>query len=233
MEALPKLERALSPLEGYFRRREALFARIRSAQRLPSLLLHMTAVTVFCSAVYGLTVGYYAGGWQILYDAIKFPCVLLATLALCVLALYMLNSLVGARLSLRQTAAVVLAALFATTTILLALTPPLAFFMLTSPENYDFVVFINLVALVMAGVVGVSFAIQATSAVHEEEVVRKRCLRLMRAWMLLYGLVGAQMLWMFRPFFRQTEVFIRPLGEGGNVFEAFGRLLISLIKSLG
>ena len=54
----------------------------------------------------------------------------------------------------------------------------------------------------------------------------------MRAWMVLYGLVGLQMLWLLRPYFRQTEVFIRPLGEGGSAFEAFGRLLLSLLRNL-
>jgi len=77
-----------------------------------------------------------------------------------------------------------------------------------------------------------AFAIQATTKVHDDKVVRARCLKLMRAWMVLYGLVGLQMLWLFRPYFRATDVFIRPLGEGGSAFEAFGRLLLSLINNL-
>lgn len=50
--------------------------------------------------------------------------------------------------------------------------------------------------------------------------------------MVLYGLVGTEMLWLFRPFFPQTDVFTRPLGEGGTVFEAFGRLVLAILTSL-
>jgi hypothetical protein len=216
----------------YLVEREELFARIREARDLPALLLHMSLVALLFSALYGLATGLYAGGWQVLYSTVKMPWLLLVTAALCLLALYMLNSIAGARLSLLQTTAIVLSALLATASLLLALTPPLCFLMLTSLRNYYLVIFLNLAAISLAGAGGVSFAFQATAAVHEDVAVRARCLQLMRAWMTLYGLVGLQMLWLLRPYFRQTDVFIRPLGEGGSAFEAFGRLLLSLLRSL-
>jgi hypothetical protein len=231
-EARPDTTRSWHIVRTYLVEREALFARIREGRELPALVLHMTAVSALFSATYGITVGLYAGGWQVLYNAMKFPWLLLATFALCMLALYVLNSLVGARLSLLQTAAIVLSAILATATLLLALTPPLGFIMLTSLRQYNFVVFMNIIVICIAGAGGVSFAIQATAAVHEHPGVRQRCLKVMRGWMVLYGLVGAQMLWLFRPFFRQTDVFIRPLGEGGSVFEAAGRLLLYIIRQV-
>lgn len=216
----------------YLVERESLFARIREGAELPSLLAHMVLTSALFSALYGIAVGVYAGGWQIVYDAVKFPWVLLATLALCVLALYMLNSLVGARLTFLQTTAVVLSAILVTSTLLLALTPPLAFIMLTSLHEYRLVVFLNDIVIAVAGAGGVSFAFQATAAVHGDPLVRARCRRVLWAWMVLYGLVGTQMLWLFRPFFRQTDVFIRPLGEGGTALEAFGRLVLTILKGL-
>jgi hypothetical protein len=221
-----------SSFRHYLGERAALFARIRDGDRLGPLVVRMTLFSVLLSALYGLAVGLYAGGWQVAYNTVKMPLLLLATLGLCILALYMLNSLAGAWLSLSQTAAVVLSAVLVTTFLLAAMTPPLAFLMLTSIESYYLVVFLNLVVICIAGAGGVSFSLQATAAVHEEPVVRSRCLRVMRAWMVLYGLVGLQMLWLFRPYFRHADVFIRPLGEGGNAFEAFGRLIVSLLGDL-
>jgi len=209
--------------------REALFARIRDGRELTRLMGGMAVASALFSALYGLTVGIYAGGWQVVYNAIKFPLLLLATLALCALALYMLNSLVGARLSLSQTVAVVLSAILVTATLLLSLTPPLGFIMLTSLRDYQLVVFLNLIVVSIAGAGGVGFAFQATAAVHTDPEARRRCLGVMRAWMVLYGLVGLQMLWLFRPFFRQTDVFIRPLGEGGSAFEAFVQLVVTVV----
>jgi len=114
----------------------------------------MTAVSISLSALYGLTVGLYAGGWQPLYNMIKFPWLLLATLLLCVFVLYMLNSLAGSRLSLLQTTGVVLSAVLVTATLLAALTPPLGFLTLTSLQDYSLVIFVNLVAICVAGAAG-------------------------------------------------------------------------------
>jgi len=231
-QARPNQSSVWRVVRTYLVERESLFARIRDSRELPALLTHMTLLSAAFAALYGLTVGLYAGGWQILFNTVKLPMFLLATLALCVLALYMLNSLAGARLSLLQTTAVVLTAILVTSTLLLALTPPLCFIMLTSLQDYHLVVFMNLIAICLAGAGGVAFASQATASVHQDAAVRHRCLRVMRAWMVLYGLVGLQMLWLFRPFFRQTDVFIRPLGEGGTAFEAFLRLLLTILRRL-
>jgi len=166
--ARPKHSSIWRVVRTYLVERESLFARIRESQELPTLLVNMTALSALFAGLYGLTVGLYAGGWQILFDAIKFPLLLLATLALCVLALYMLNSLAGARLSLLQTTSVVVSAILVTAALLLALTPPLGFIMLTSLRDYHLVVFMNLIALCLAGAGGISFAFQATASVHQD-----------------------------------------------------------------
>ncbi len=221
-----------SPVRTYLVERERLFARIRAGEGLRALIGRMTLASTLFAAAYGVTVGLYAGGWQPLFNAIKFPGMLLATLVLCVLALYMLGALIGSRLSFAQTAAVVLSAILATTTLLLSLTPPLGFLMLTSLEDYSFVVFVNLVAIVICGGAGARFALVASAAMHvDSPQIRRRFLSLMKGWMILYGLVGLQMLWLFRPYFRETDVFVRPLGE--SAFEHGWKLLLSVLAHLG
>jgi hypothetical protein len=224
--------RSWSLARTYLVEREALFERIRSSRDLPALVLRMTGVAALLSALYGFTVGLYAGGWQIFYNVVKLPMLFLATLALCVFALYVLNSLAGARLSLLQTAAVVLTAIVAATMLLASLAPPLGFLMLTSLQDYQFVALINLLVGCLVAAGGARFAFQAAAAAHADEAVRARCLGVMRIWLFIYGAVGLQMVWLFRPFFRQTEVFIRPLAEQSNAFEAFLALLLSVITRL-
>lgn len=220
-----------SPIRTYFVEREQLFERIRARDDLPALIAQMTAASALFGAAYGLTVGLFAGGWQPLYNAVKIPGMLLATLALCVLALYMLAALIGSRLTFGQIAAVVMSAILVTTTLLLSLTPPLGFLMLTSLEDYAFVIFVNLVAIVVCGLAGARFALQASAAMHPDQPVpRRRLVTLMKAWMALYGLVGLQMLWLFRPYFRETDVFIRPLGE--SAFEHAGKLILNLLQQV-
>lgn len=212
-----------------FRRRAGVFAAIRSDAAARTLAWRMTAYIVLFAATYGLVIGIYAGGWQAVYDAVKLPWVLLATLALSVALLYVLNALAGARMSVMQTLSVVLAGMLSTVTLLLAVLPAVAFLMFSGRDNYHFAVLINVIAFAIAGACGARFAMEATAVIHDEESVRRRCLAVMRAWMAVYGLVGLQMAWLLRPYFRQTEVFIRPLGEGGSVFEALARLVLRVV----
>jgi len=225
----PAQVRALLPLGGVvgslFHRRAELFAALRSDAAARALVLRMTAYVVLFAGAYGLVIGIYAGGWQVVYDLVKLPWVLLATLALSAASLYLLNALAGARMSWAQTIAVVLTGLLATVTVLLALLPVVAFLMFSGDRDYYFAVFINVVAFAIAGWCGARFAMEATAAAHEDERTRGRCLAVMRWWMAVYGLVGMQMAWLLRPYFRQADVFIRPLGEGGSVFEALARLV--------
>lgn len=215
-------------VQRYLIERERLFGRIRTGVRLPELIGQMIVISTLFAAAYGVTVGAFAGGWQPLLNAIKFPSALLMTFVLCVPALHLLGPRFGSRLSLAQTAAVVLSAIVVTTTLLASLTPALGFLMLTSLSDYSFVVFVNLVAIVACGACGARFALIAASSVQwESPEFLERFSRLMKAWMLLYGLVGLQMIWLLRPYFRQTNVFIRPLGE--SAFEHAWKLLLNVL----
>ncbi|GEM_PF-6507978 len=217
-----------TPVRRYLVERDRLFLRIRTGVRLHELIGQMIVISTLFAAAYGITVGAYAGGWQPLYNAIKFPTTLLATFLLCVLALHVLGSLVGTRLSLAQIASVVLSAIVVTTTLLASLTPALGFLMLTSPGDYSFVVLVNLIAIVACGACGARFAlIAASEAQWEPPKFLARFSRFMQAWMLLYGLVGLQMLWLFRPYFRETSVFVRPSGE--SAFEHGWKLLLHVL----
>ena len=216
-------------VRGLFISRARLFAALRVEASARALVRRMTAYIVLLAGAYGLVIGVYAGGWQVAYDALKLPWVLLATLALSAGSLYVLNALAGARLSVAQTAAVVIVGLLATVTVLLFVLPVVAFLMFSGSDNYRFAVLVNVAAFAVAGWCGARFALEATAAVHEDPVLRRRCLVAMRAWMWVYGLVGLQMAWLLRPYFRQTDVFIRPLGEGGSIFEAIARLVFQVL----
>jgi hypothetical protein len=215
-------------VERLFRRRGDLFAALRSEGTARALAARMTAYVVLLAGLYGVVLGIYAGGWQTLYNTVKLPWVLLATLALSSASLYVLNAIAGARMSVAQTVVIALTGLLATVLLLVSLLPVVAFLMF-SGANYRVTVLTNVVAFAICGWYGARFATEAMSAMHEDEAVRSRCVGIMRAWLWLYGLVGLQMAWLLRPYFRQTEVFIRPLGEGGNVFEALVRLVLHVI----
>jgi hypothetical protein len=215
-------------VERLFRRRSDLFVSLRDERGVRGLALRMAGYVVLFGGLYGVVLGIYAGGWQTLYNAVKLPWVLLATLALSAASLYVLNAIAGARMSVAQTVAIALTGLLATVMLLVSLLPVVTFLMF-SGSNYSVTVLTNVVAFAICGWYGARFATEAMRAMHDDDTTRRRCVAVMRAWLWLYGLVGLQMAWLLRPYFRQTEVFIRPLGEGGNVFEALVRLVLRVV----
>ena len=54
---------------------------------------------------------------------------------------------------------------------------------------------------------------------------------LIRWWVVLYALVGAQMAWLLRPYFTATDVFIR--ARAGNVFVTVAQTLAELALGKG
>ena len=60
-----------------------------------------------------------------------------------------------------------------------------------------------------------------------------RFLRVMTAWMWVYGLVAQQMAWIFRPHFNATTCFMRPLQSGGSALESWFSMLFSALHRGG
>jgi len=48
----------------------------------------------------------------------------------------------------------------------------------------------------------------------------------------MQGLLGAQMLWLFRLFSRQTDVFTRSIDAGGGAFEAYAQVPLTIVTEL-
>jgi hypothetical protein len=126
--------------EALLHSRDAVFADIAAGRNLRQWTLGMLSATIVLMAGYGLTVGLYVGGRMVFYNAVKFPWLLLVTFALCLGVLYVCNALLGVRLGLMQTAAIVRCVITVTATLLASLAPIAAFFMFTGGEHYAFIV---------------------------------------------------------------------------------------------
>ncbi len=72
----------LKVAEDLLRRRREVLAKIKSGENLNSFLLNANLATILFAAIYGATMGAYAGGLQILYDVIKIPLLLLYPVSL-------------------------------------------------------------------------------------------------------------------------------------------------------
>ena len=227
----PGLLGQLSLVDWLLKHQAHVFDDILGERDVMRYLVDSMVVTILGGAFYGLVVGISIGGWQILYDPVKMPWVLVFTLALCLPSLYIFSSYAGSRLSLGQTCAIAATATAVVATILIGFAPITWFFMFTAPDEYQFGVLVNVLVFGVAGFFGLQFLFRAAHAVDPKRDGPNAIERVLLWWVALYAVVGAQMAWLLRPFFNQTDVFLR--ARSGNFFEAVLRLLGDFLKSRG
>ena len=209
-----------------FTQRERLLHALRTGEGLPEMVRRMAIASLLCALLYGSVLGALTGGWQVVSSPVKFPLILVGTGALCAGALYVLLALAGARLDWLQVTCLALCSVTASGLTMAALLPISAFwsfvFHIGPASSRAAVTLVHCAAFLIAGVVGTRFGLEITQALFPE----RRVLRVMVAWMWVYGLVAQQMAWLFRPHFHATDVFMRPLSSGGSALETVVRILL-------
>jgi hypothetical protein len=203
-------------------------------------------VAVLLGAIYGFFMGWFSvssgrdsGVMQMVASTVKLPALFLLTLFVTFPSLYVFNALVGTRLRFTACLRLLVAAIVVNLAVGAALGPILAFFTL-STTSYHFMVALNVVLLGIAGFTGLGFLLRtlhrltATATPSEYPPTEPLARReppsaagfVFYVWVVIYGLVGAQMGWLLRPF----------IGHPGMPFEWFrakeGNFFIGLASAL-
>lgn len=203
---------------------------VRTGETLPLRVFVPWAVAL--GAVYGFFMGWYAltGGKSdairhVLAVMIKLPMLFLCTLLVTFPSLYVFNAMLGSRLGFRATLRLLVATIVVNLAIAASLGPILGFFTL-STSNYGFMVLLNVALLGVAGLVSIGFLIKTLASLGYtapepgdvpplmgEGTPRREGagMWLFVVWIFTYGIVGAQMGWILRPF----------IGAPGQPFELF------------
>jgi len=207
--------------------RAAIWTSLRSTGDWP--IGAAAVLNVVMAAFYGFVMGSYRltahDGWkQAISGAIKVPCLFLLTLVICLPALYVVSSLLGSSLSLRQLTGILMASFLVTTMLLAGFAPITAFFML-SARHYAFIKLLNVVFFTIATGTGVGVIAGAVKTMGSQDQAAHRTL--LRFWFLIYAFVGTQMAWILRPF----------VGDPGTGFAVFrnigGNFYTDVIRSIG
>jgi hypothetical protein len=197
--------------------------------------------------------------WQVLASMLKVPLLFYLTLLVTLPSLYVFNALVGSRLSLRDVVRLLIASVGVNVTVLASLGPIVAFFSVCT-TSYPFMVLFNVAVYAVAGLFGLRFLLQtlhrlnvaAGSAPPNQahpgeawgdaesagplEPVRNRAVAehvktVFRLWVIVFGLVGAQMGWVLRPFIGNPDIpFTLFRHRESNFFMAVMRALASLFS---
>lgn len=206
-------------IERILRDREGLWRQIASEDQIVPLIKRMFVSSTLALASYGVVLGLSNSARQAISSAIKLPILFLLTLAICLPTLYFFNLVLGSRLSVRQSLAMVLVAITVSAMLTLAFAPISLFFLITAP-NYDFFKVLNVAILTLTGFVGLRFLVSGMRRMNELDAERRLGsevvvpaagairaaeppvrMSLLYVWIVLYGFVGTQLGWTLRPFF--------------------------------
>ena len=165
----------------------------RSARR--SLVWALAA-----SAVFGATLGAYGhSAAQVLSSTIKVPLLLLGTTALCFPTFHVLQGLRATKvLSLGQSLALHAHALCMSAVVWAGLSIPL-FFLVATTQHYALAQALALSVGASGGIVGALRLEYGYRRLCQEKTVARRAIVLV-PYVAIYGLVGAQLAWVLRPF---------------------------------
>jgi hypothetical protein len=143
-------------IERILRDRQGIWQQVVEDRGLPRLTGQMLISCGVALAVYGAVVGSFHSVLMALTSAVKLPLLFLVTLAICLPTLYLFNLVFGARLSIRQSLALVMVALTVTSMLALAFAPISLFFLITAPD-YNFFKLLNVAILALSALVGLRF----------------------------------------------------------------------------
>jgi hypothetical protein len=222
-----------------------------AGSEVPVAAGRLTWVVVVLCMIYGACMGTFAilspkgpGPAQVLSSMVKVPLLFYLTLVVTLPSLYVLNALVGSRLSFGSVFRLLSASLGVNVAVLASMGPIVAFFSACT-TSYPFMVLLNVAVFATAGFLALGFLFQALQrlsvappsedavlgaspgeglvAVHPPTDPRPshRVRTIFRIWMVLFGLVGAQMGWVLRPFIGHPDLpfaWFRP--RQSNFFEA-------------
>ncbi|NEP19072.1 MAG: actin-binding WH2 domain-containing protein [Leptolyngbya sp. SIO4C1] len=193
------------------RDRKTFLEEIHKDIRLQSKILSLLVASCLFFAVYGAIIGSSSSWLQMISSAIKLPALYLVTLIICLPTLYFFDILFGSQLNFRQYSAMLMTAVSVISVLMFSFAPIVLFFLI-SIQDYNFFLLLNVAVMALTGAVGIRMFYQGMrSIVGKEAAGDKLRNRLLKGWLVLYGLVGCQLGWTLRPFF----------GAPGEPFQIF------------
>jgi hypothetical protein len=194
---------------------QAFYESIQRNEELRLKAFSLFVSTVVFLSIYGFMIGLSHSWLQALSTAVKMPLLFLLTLAFTLPALYFFAlALLNIQFSVAQAGVVVLSGIGVAAFLLLGLSPVALFFTLTS-SNYSFFQLLAVVFVAMSGFTGLYYVLRGFAWVDKNHELTSNSIgnSLLRAWVVLYGFVGAQMTWRLSPLIgdpKEPFAFINP-----------------------
>jgi len=227
--------------------------------RLSLVAIVLSMVYGACMGTFALFSARSASAMQVLASMIKVPALFFLTLVVTLPSLYVFNALVGSRLTFGAVVRLLVATLGVIVAVQASLGPIVAFFSV-STTSYPFILLFNVLIFAIAGTLGMLFLLQTLHRLTlarppstpdvaaqspadplsepsgpldrlDDRLLSRHVRTIFRIWMIVFGLVGAQMGWVLRPFVGNPSLpFTWFRGRESNFFQAVLHTISSLFS---
>jgi hypothetical protein len=228
--------------------------------RLSLVVVVLAMIAGACIGTFALFSARGANVMQVVASMIKVPALFYLTLLVTLPSLYVFNALVGSRLTLAAVVRLLVATLGVIVAVLASLGPIVAFFSV-STTSYPFILLFNVLVFGVSGFLGMLFLVQTLHRLSlaqpasapagdpepageprgvqpsgaldraGDQALNRHVKTIFRIWLVVFGLVGAQMGWVLRPFVGNPALpFTWFRGRESNFFQAVLHTLQSLFS---
>lgn len=214
-----------------FQHDDAYFESLGDTELSRTLVLKQSLVIFLFTLLYGLVMGSYNGWQQCLVTAIKVPCLIFLSLLICFPALYVIQYMIGSKMTVYQMSNTILSGFVVFATITLSFAPIVIFFMITT-DNYAFLKLLHVAIFTFSGIFLVRTIISSlTFSCEKKNIYPKLGMNVFKIWIIIFAFVSSQLAWNLRPFIgsndlpfelfreRQSNFYIAVLQSAMNIFE--------------
>ena len=164
------------------------------------LIINQILIICAFTFIYGIVMGSYHSVIQSVVAGSKVMILFLCTLIICFPSFFVIQQVLGSKMSFRQMIVIILSGFVLTSSIALSFFPIVIFFQITG-GNYHFLQLLHVAIFVFSGIFGMRLMINALKfACEKKDIYPQIGVTVFRIWIIILAFVGIQLAWNLRPF---------------------------------
>ncbi|HBZ21265.1 MAG TPA: hypothetical protein DEO60_09060 [Bacteroidales bacterium] len=185
------------------------------------LIIYQILVICMFTFLYGIVMGSYHSFIQSFAAGLKVTFLFLSALIICFPSFFVIQQVLGSKMTLRQMLIIVLSGFVLASSIALSFAPIVILFQITG-GNYHFLQLLHVAIFLFSGIFGMRLMIEALKYACEKKDIYPRIgVTVFRIWIIILAFVGIQLAWNLRPFLcNKNEEFKLFRKYEGNFYTA-------------
>jgi len=187
-----------------FQNKESYFSEI-NRQQSNRLIINQVLLICGFAFLYGMVMGSYHSFLQSVVTGLKVILLFISTVIICFPSFFIIQQVLGSKMSFRQMIVIVLSGVVLTATIALSFAPIVVVFQVTG-GNYHFLQLLHVAIFVFAGIFGMRLMVDALKYACENKSIYPQIgVTVFRIWIVILAFVGIQLAWNLRPFLCEKQ----------------------------